>query len=142
MCKKPSLSPIEQSRAIAMVESGYTQDQASKALGVHPKVIQREVKRWKEENSGAIVVEDQDYLAAKTADIVEIKKHHSAQCKVVMDKIVNNLSEEKFKSSSLKDSAIAFGIFGEKMALFSGINETVDHRHVLVGKIEVSDNID
>ena len=120
-----------------MVEGGITQQKTAKTFGVSKDVIYREMKRYETEKES-----QPSYLAAKQRNIAKIKEHFGSVCQSMMDRIALGVTDKKIDDSSLRDSAIAFGIFGERMQTMTGINETIDHRHVLVGKVEVADSVD
>ena len=136
----------DKDKAIALLESGFSKSKIASMFDVSRSTILRAEKEYNKlkEKSGPIDSDkmlvtsnsDNEKLLAKMDSIAQIKEHFADKCTNTMERIVNSISDIDLEKAGLRDKAISFAVFTDKMALFNGIASTqVDVRHSLVESV-------
>lgn len=117
-----------------MSEMGYSNVKIAKFHEIDEGTVRNIKKEYKRQQS-----ENSEIVPAKNRAISEIKQKFSNKCETILDKIVAGISETDIEKASLRDKAISFGVFFDKMSLASNMaTQNHSHAHTLVGSIRNS----
>jgi len=143
MGRVSSLIEKDKEKAIALVQSGFTQAKVGSMFNVSAYVIGRVVKEYKESQvvpvDAEVMPSDKpNNLPTKSQNITAIKERFADKFTQSVDRIVDSITDTDLEKANLQQKAVSAGIFFDKVALIRSINQTVDHKHTLVGAIRRS----
>lgn len=131
--KHPDLKNYEKEQILALSESGYSNVKIGKLHGIHEKSVRNVKNEYKEQLEQ---VPTDCNLLAKKASISDIKEHFKHQCATMLDRFAQGVTKEKIDKASLRDLAISYGIFFDKMAISSDMaTQNVSVQHSLVSQV-------
>jgi len=119
---------------LAMSELGYSNVKIGQLHGINESTVRKIKKEYKDQQEKNLPI-----VPAKMRQITDIKEKFSQKCEHTLDRIISGISDIDIEKANLRDKAISFGIFFDKMALASNMaTQNIDHKHSLVGSIRSS----
>ena len=119
---------------LALSEIGYSNVKIARLHDVDEKSIRRIKLEYQAQKNN-----EDEILPTKSSSIADIKEKFAKKCEITLDRIVSGITDTDISKSSLRDKAISFGIFFDKMSLSKGLStNNTSHAHNLVSSIRSS----